>query len=422
MTVSPNRPNNDSRWQAGKPASTANAAELGSTDLPPTLFQLRDLTPTARGAEAKASSFAEQPASSAIETAQRNEFASAESPSFGFSADRYQDLGLGRPAPEALGDNAFAEHVRSEAGFGQNGNLDHMVSSEQDANQQTEVRSAGHRRDEGQPAGRSWMETVVAHRKGVVLLLIVVVAAVWTSRRGSSTPEDQFAASESVLDFDAGEIVVSDELGISAPSGEQVPLDSVSSTKMASGSSTSGLMTPSSQTPSAARPSDASVAHGAAPSYNLAGDSASAAHAHTDHGVPGENSRVRPEPTRPDQMDATVSLGSPAVSTIASNDAASSESVVEPSDESLTRSGFDSSNFAQSSSSDGSVIRPASSRMPNRPSIDAPSLEELEMAARAADSAPMQFDAAYEESATPAGVADWLQYLPPMPSVAPDAS
>ena len=217
------------------------------------------------------------------------------------------------------------------------------------------------------PAGRGWAESILSHRKALVLLLIVIGAAFWTGyRKSDSTPEqlaqDKTSSEPSPDSFvDSGVVDLGAEQSLEpvAPASNAPASNALASNALASNTLASNTL--ASNTPTISAPSDPT-----------ASDSVAAASPPLSPPTSGAMNSITPIPS------------------------------------SVNARGFE--------------VITVSSQTPHTPQISAPSLDDLDQAAQEAAASlesssfsPSSDSASsVQPSNTPFGPEDWLEYLPPI--------
>ncbi len=198
MTVSPRRAQ-DGQQQSSAANRSSQPSDRGPSELPPTLFKLRNLNPESF----QPSEFAQPEATVEAKPAEAAALASPEAP---------------EPAAPPAG---FADHPPI-------GEQPQPPDSSQDSTH--EAPTAAPRSpfptapvEQSLPAGRTWMERVGSHALVLSMLLIVVAAAVLTGRRTQDPSELDEAVSASVgqeIRFDSREqteLPIPDHLQLTTP-------------------------------------------------------------------------------------------------------------------------------------------------------------------------------------------------------------
>lgn len=195
MTVSPNRPTDGSR-----PLKGVDSPSQNGLDMPPVLFRLPDLGVSASSRlSKKLPPFAS--ADSSLNASPANHaFASNQvvPPSSSVQAE---------PNPTA----AVATEPAVETGVDATSNVDRPVAD------RPPILDA-------RPAGRTWAETVMAHRTVLLMLVIVIAAAIWTSRRSSDPKEAMETLADRGIAINAGDVITNDfQIDAGEPESTPVP-------------------------------------------------------------------------------------------------------------------------------------------------------------------------------------------------------
>lgn len=337
----------------------------------PRLFRLRDLHPSKTAA--KPSLGSEASAKSAAMPVDANRHAAESFQLDAVVSRQVQPAAVAAAANEDAFTQRF-EHSnlshRSGGGFAQDElNLGREPESTDSLNPRT------HRHEIGSPEGRSWMESAITHRKVLIMLAIAVGAAFWTSRnpQESGTTESALVTTGGSLEFGVDQFDIGtstndgsawDQVGNAVEIGNAVQRGATSMIASApvSEPNAPGIATATEalSPPVSSTGNSLATLSGNVVSQNTA--SVSESQSHADTRIAAERSPV--------QSGATESL--------------------------LAASSLD--------------VQAVSSRTPHSPSLDIPSIDELEEAGEQSES-----ELVVRDSATPNGVADWLRYLPQNP-------
>lgn len=337
----------------------------------PRLFRLRDLHPSKT--VAKPSLGSEPSAKSAAMPIDANRHAAEPFQPDAVVARHVHPAAVAAAANEDAFTQRF-EHSdssqRSGGGFAQD-ELD--LGREPESTESLDPRT--HRHEIGSPEGRSWMESAITHRKVLIMLAIAVGAAFWTSRnpQESDTAESALVTTGGSLEFGV------DQFDIGTSTNDGSAWDQIGNADEIGNAVQRGATSMIASAPVS-------------------------------------------EPSTPGIATATEALSPPASSTgnslatlsgnvVPQNTASFSES---PSDAdtriAAARSPVQSGATEASLAASISDVQTVSSRTPHSPSLDIPSIDELEEAGDQSES-----ELVVRDSATPNGVADWLRYLPQNP-------
>lgn len=277
-----------------------------------------------------------------------------------------------------------------------------------------------------QHLGRTWMESIASHRKVLILLLGVIAAAVWSSRQGQDASDSQssLAAAGELLEIDNGEldpgafrtsgfapgIQPSSSLAVEPASPKTPPpLDSMFDPGF-------NLAAKTNQ-PQATRPASRNASEHAAMGMAMPLSSDTAALPSAALSAQAGSPSAKPiasHPTPPTSAPATERMPDRvASSTTASVPAASTVPVSASGPGPADSAGrVESNQFV--SGPKNAAYSPASSRTATDQTYPLPSLEEL--ASQANPTSDVDEILSYRNSATPAAVTNWLQFLPADPT------
>ena len=243
-----------------------------------------------------------------------------------------------------------------------------------------------HRQEVGSPEGRSWMESAMAHRKVLILLAIAVGAAFWT-RRNPQDPQSLDGTQSSIVTNGESLEFGTDEFDLGTGASEGPGWDEPGNASDFGSNqdiASTQLSTQSTTTPQPSGPT--------------------ATQTLTPPGVPASNSLatlsgdVVPQTTTPQTAPPSYADAKTGMVQAGMVQAGMAQAPVQAAARRSSPAG------------DGLDVLAVSSSTPNTPSLDIPSMDELQAVVDQSDS-----ELVLRDSATPNGVADWLRYLPPGP-------